>query len=120
MNPSSGLSSALIESVFNHVALPPQLPGKYDRAIEETEGALLDYLLAACRTARELTSNRLAGQWHWDCIYRSLQTCKMINIGGKINKAILLNECQSLGRKEVLLLHVTKQIAGLLVRRYLE
>lgn len=115
--PSASLPSTL-ESLFNHVALPPRLPGEHDHKIEEIECALTVRLLSASRELRDLMYNDFGDQW--DSIRRSLQTCKAVNAGGKLNKASLVTEFRSLERKDLLILHVAEQNAGLLIRRHHE
>lgn len=118
MATSSASSPSLIELIFNHVALPPRLPGKQEDRIDHIEGALTDRLLAASRTLKNLTSVEFSNDW--DCIRRSLEICKTVNAGGRLNKTSLLKEFRSLERKDLLILHVAEQNAGLTIRRYQE
>lgn len=112
--PSASFPSKL-ELLFNHVTLPPQLPGKCDHKIEEIEAALILRLLNASRELRDLVHNDFAVQW--DSIRQSLQICKAVNAGGKINKASLVTEFQKLEHNDILILHIAEQNAGLLIRR---
>ena len=116
MNTPSASLSTILESLFNHVALPPQLPGKEENRIEQIEHALTVRLLDASRTFRDLTNDEFSNQW--DCIRRSLQICKVVNAGGKINKSSLVTEFRSLERKDLLILHIAEQNAGLTIRRH--
>lgn len=104
-----------LELLFNHVTLPPQLPGKCDHKIEEIEAALILRLLNASRELRDLVHNDFGFQW--DSIRQSLQICKAVNAGGKINKACLVTEFRRLKHNDVLILHIAEQNAGLLIRR---
>lgn len=115
--PSASLPSTL-ELLFNHVALPPRLPGRHDHKIEVIEFALTVRLLNASQELRDLTYSRFGDQW--DSIRRSLQICKAANAGGKLNKASLVTEFRRLERKDLLILHVAEQNAGLLIRRHHE
>lgn len=117
MSTSASLTS-ILESLFNHVALPPRLPGKRDHNIEEIECAITVRLLNASRDLRDLMYNDFGDQW--DSIRRSLQVCKAVNAGGKLNKASLVTAFQKLERKDILILHVAEQNAGLLIRRHHE
>jgi len=108
-------SASLLESLFNHVALPPRLPGKQEDRIDEIEHALTSRLLDASRTLRDLTGLDFGDQW--DCIRRLLEVCKTVNSGSKLNKTALLTELRRLGRKDLLILHVAEQNACLLIRR---
>lgn len=115
--PSASLPSTL-ELLFNHVALPPRLPGKHDHKIEDIEYAMTVRLLNASRELRDLMYKEFGDQW--DTICRSLQICKTVNAGGKLNKASLVVEFRRLEPKDLLILHVTEQNAGLIVRRHHE
>ena len=103
-------------SLVNHIALPPRLPGKQDSRLDKLEQALTERLQDASRSLRDLTSNQFGGDW--DCIRRVLLTCKIINAGGKLNKASLLTVFRELQGNDLLILHVAEQNAGILVRRY--
>lgn len=109
-------SISLLTSLFNHLALPLRLPGKHESRIEEIGLALTVRLLDATRYLRSLTDND-AGEM-LDYIRRSLETCKLMNASGRLNKSSLLNAFRGLERKEVLILHVAQQNAGLLIRRH--
>ncbi|KAJ9648167.1 hypothetical protein H2199_001945 [Coniosporium tulheliwenetii] len=105
----------LLESLFNHVALPPRLPGKQDTRIEQIEQALTVRISDASRALGDFTNEKFRDQWN--CIRRSLQACKTVNAGGKVSKTSLLAELRGLERRDLLIVHVTEQNAGLLVRR---
>ena len=100
------MDTSILESLFNHLALPPRLPGKEDNNIDLIEHALLDRLLDVSRTLRDLPNNKFRDQW--DCVHFSLQTCKVVNAGGKLNKTPLLTEFRRLEREGILILHIAE------------
>jgi hypothetical protein len=108
--------SASLESVFNHLVLPPKLPGKRDCDIEEVERHLTTRLLNATNTLRDLSSDDSAKAW--DSIHRSLEICNIVNQDGRLNKKSLLDAFRGLQHKDGLILHVAEQNAGLLVRQH--
>jgi hypothetical protein len=118
MNNPSANKPFLLESLVNHISLPPRLPDKRENWTDQIESALTERVLDASRTLRDLTNGELSYQW--DCIRNILQTCKFVNAGGKLNKTSLLTEFRRLGRKDLLILHVVEQNAGLLIRRHQE
>ena len=120
MDSSPTPPSSILESIFSHVALPPRLPAKQEGRTDQIriECALIDRLLDASRTLGVLTSNKFGNQW--ECIRRLLLTCKVVNAGAKLNKTSLLNEFRILEHKDLLILHVAEQNAGLLIRRHHE
>lgn len=103
----------MLESLVHHIALPPQLPQQQERVLSKIQDALLDHLLAATNTLTSLDSVL------WNCIRRSIQSCKNINSGGTINKPALLAAFRELenGSDEVLVLHVVEQNAAVLIQR---
>lgn len=112
------MNNSLLESLVNHITLPPHLPGKEENRIEQVEHALTGYLLDASRTIRDLTNGQLSHQW--ECIRNILQICKVVNAGGKLNKTSLLTEFRRLEHNGYLILHIAGQNAGLLIRRQYE
>lgn len=104
-----------METTFNHVALPSRLPGKGDNKIDIIERVLTDRLLDASRTIRDHTRNEFGDSW--DYIRRSLGICKVVSAGAHLNKISLLSAFRKLEHRELLILHVAEQNAGLLIRR---
>lgn len=118
MDDSLASASLLLESLVNHIALPPRLQGKRDDQIDQIELALANRLLDGSRTLRDLTSGNLSHEW--DCIRQILQTCNVVNAGGTLDKSSLLTEFERLEPKDILILHVAEQNAGLLIWRHRE
>jgi hypothetical protein len=104
----------MLELLFNHVVLPPRLPGKQDARIEDIEHGLITRVLLASRTVRDLV--HVDYRDRWDSIRRSLQACKAVNVGGKLDKNSLLTELRGLHSEDILILHIAQQNAGLLIR----
>jgi hypothetical protein len=50
-------------------------------------------------------------------VRRSLETCKVLNYGGRLDKTSLLREFQALQANELLILNVSEQNAALLIQR---
>lgn len=115
MNKTLGSEPLLLNALVNHVGLPPHLPAKQEEEVYEIEDALTVRLLNACRALRDLTDGQLSQQW--ELFRKILQICKVVNAGGKLDRASLLSEFHSLERKDLLVLHVTEQNAGLLIWR---
>lgn len=103
-----------LESVFNHLVLPPKLPGQPDTDTPGIEHSILTRLIRACDTL-----NKLAGQGFaetWAPIRNSLYICLNLN-QGRLEKASLLQEFRNLQPKVSLILHVVEQNAALIIRR---
>jgi hypothetical protein len=105
----------MLELLYNHVALPSQLPGTEDARIDEISNGLIIRLLDASRHLKDLTTSDL--YFPWDSIRRSLQTCKTLNLGGKLNSESLVSAFRALQHNEIIILHISEQNAGLLIRR---
>lgn len=104
---------ALLESVFNHLVLPPKLPGRQDTDIEGVEKCILDRLIHACGTLDQLADQSLDGIW--SSTHDSLLNCMDINIC-RLEKASVQRELRRLQPKKFLILHVAEQNAALLLR----
>ena len=118
MNNPVESTSSILESLFDHVALPSRLPGKQESRIGRIASNLTECLLDASRTLGDLAKNEFGA--HWEGIRRVLQTCKSIKVGGKLNKTSLLTECRNFERRDPLILHTAEQNTGLLIRRHHE
>ena len=109
-------SSGLLESLFNHVVLPPRLPGKLESGIEEVDDALMDRALDAIQTiASRLPDSHFSTTLQ--CLHHSLKIARRVNGGGKLTKNSLLAAMQELKGEEMIIIYVMEQNAALLLRR---
>lgn len=108
---------ALLESVFNHLVLPPKLPGHQDINIESIEQSILAHLIRACDSLGKLTGQKFAGTWA--SVSHSLRICLNTNTG-RLEKASMLHEFRKLQRNDLLTLHIIEQNAALLIRRHIK
>jgi hypothetical protein len=113
---STALSHSLLESLCHHVALPAQLPHRREGNLEEIETALANLLLNACNDLKDLTRYDRFGP-HWDCIRGAIKTARLLNAGGKLDSNTLLTAFCELDGNQILIIHVSEQNAGLLIRR---
>ena len=113
-------AAPLLELVYNHIALPRKLPDRGDdgRVAFAVEQNLINRCIDACRVVVERADTQYSHQW--ERTRRVLQSCKEINIGGRIDKSALLREFQSFDKDFCLIIHIVEQNAGLLVRQYQE
>ena len=102
-------AETLLESLVNHVALPPHLPGQQDGHLNEVEPRMLAFVLNS--VGKLNSGNGL------DNLRRSLQTCKVVNAGGGLYRPSLLTALRELHVGGFLVLHVSAQNAGLIIRR---
>lgn len=104
---------ALLESVFNHLVLPPKLPGHRDTDIEGVEKCILNRLIHACGTLGQLADQSLDGIW--SSTRESLLNCMDVNTC-RLEKASVQKELRHFQPKKFLILHVAEQNAALLLR----
>ncbi|TGO18614.1 hypothetical protein BPAE_0372g00020 [Botrytis paeoniae] len=105
----------LLESVFNHLVLPPKLPEHQDVDLESIEQDILLRLIHACGTMYNFTDQPFGETWNSVC--NSLRICLNVNRNG-LDKASMLQEFCNLQRNVLLILYVVEQNAALLVRRH--
>jgi hypothetical protein len=99
----------MVEALVNHITLPPRLPGRQDARLDRVEPGFIALLLNAI--------SKLGPSGDHDLLRRSLQSCKVVNAGGRLHKASLLVALRELQPKDFLILHVGEQNAGLVIRR---
>ncbi|CAJ2499839.1 Uu.00g026920.m01.CDS01 [Anthostomella pinea] len=105
---------SLLQAVFNHVVLPPQVPGCSDADPEGVSRDVALRLLHACNTINALSNP------HWSEAFQSLQAlladCLSLNTG-RLERSTLLEHYRQLQPGQMLVLHVVEQNAALLIRR---
>ena len=103
-----------LESVFNHVVLPPRLPGTQDTWTEEVDRELLSRLQDAIKSPKASSKDEDCSVWQ--AIQESLQTCGLVHDDGYINKTALLQAFDDLKPRHAIILRIQEQNAGLLIR----
>ncbi|KAI0878565.1 hypothetical protein GGS24DRAFT_517708 [Hypoxylon argillaceum] len=104
----------LLSSVFNHLVLPPKIPGGQDLDIDTVSHDILLRMIHATDTAVNLT-NDMPWQEEYKDLRSSLQACLELN-RGHLEQGSLFKHFQKLELGKVLILYVNEQNAGLLVR----
>lgn len=109
-------SPSLLELAYNHIALPPKLPGKRDAHVTNVEKQLVGRLIRAT----EILAGYLGGEYNeaWDYVRKSLETCRELNDGGILEKSRLLEAFKTIraSDEKSLVLHVAEQNAAIIVR----
>ena len=100
------------EQLYNHIALPRDVPGREERNLSSIEGALLTRLLAASQYLSSRVA--LADQQQIRALCESLNTCRSLHVDRSITKPALLREFRNLQPGRMLILHVSAQNCGLL------
>ncbi|OAA59813.1 hypothetical protein SPI_06011 [Niveomyces insectorum RCEF 264] len=106
---------ASVETIFNHVVLPPQLPGRQDEELDAIGQDLVQRLLAACRALESTTDPALADGWH--ALNNLWTSCQKINSETLDNLSLSEAFADLETDKQVLVCYVVEQNAGLLIHR---
>jgi hypothetical protein len=108
------IDSNILELTFNHIAFPPKLPGKRDSKVEDVDREILTRLRSAVSIIKNYADNEAISVW--EDIEESLTICQPLNENSFINRQALESTLQSLKPSHIIILHVTKQNAGLIIR----
>jgi hypothetical protein len=109
-------SSGLLESLFNHVALPPRLPGKLETSIDQIDDELVARLLSVIKpfvTGHPDSHLSMTMQ----NLHRSLNIARRVNAGGKLTKSSLLDAIRAFNGEEMIIIYVLEQNSAILLRR---
>lgn len=107
---------ASLESIFNHLVLPPKLPSQQDTDKDSIESNILIRLINACDTLSKLSAEEFSQSW--TSLRKSLRICGNVNLG-RLEKTSMLPEFRNLQLNTLLILHVVEQNSALLIRRHL-
>lgn len=105
----------ILEQAFNHVVLPPKLPGKQDSNIAEVERKLLSLLSRGANVVESCAGNNDI----WQDVEKALKTCSLVNDSDEeryVNKTALEHAFRDFGNSDIIILHIAEQNAGLLIR----
>ncbi|KAI2636101.1 hypothetical protein GGS21DRAFT_543015 [Xylaria nigripes] len=104
----------VLEAVFNHLVLPPQVPGHQDPNIEAISQDVLARFISACDGVIPLVGPPWSTAYQSLCV--SLKACRVLN-SGRLEKSTIQTYLSQLQPNYMLILHVVEQNAALLVRR---
>ena len=104
-----------LQQLFNHLALPPKLPGEQDAEIEDLNALVLKRLIKATATLQALPGHEYATKL--DSVRRTLRRCEYLHSQGRLEKKSLVEWFQKLDHDQPLTLYIVEQNAGLIIRR---
>jgi hypothetical protein len=104
----------LLRAVFNHLVMPPHLPGTQDSDLEAVSSDILARIIRACEAVNALVSSPWSEAF--ESLGASLNACLALN-QGRLDKSTMLEYFRDLQPIRMLILHVVEQNAALLVRR---
>lgn len=100
------------EAVFNHLVLPPQLPGRQDANLGDLSQDFVKRLLKSCSTLESFVPSSFNDTFLK--LRRTLQLCGDLN-RGRLEREPLLAALATIER-EPIFLHVVEQNAALIIR----
>lgn len=104
---------SLIESVFNHLVLPPKVPGKHEPLYDEVSGDLVARLLDSIdNLMRHLPTEHRQAVAN---LRKSLVASGELNAGGCLDRVLLVKAFAGI-RERPLMLYMEPQNAALIVR----
>jgi hypothetical protein len=104
----------VFEEVFNHLVLPPRLPGKQDAKIATTGIAIIVRLIQATSTLSQLGSEEQKSVWN--TIGLNLRRYQSLHEDGRLEKLSLVSKFRNFDKEQPLLLHIAEQNAALIIR----
>ncbi len=114
MSPSEKIRADLLGQVFNHLVLPPEIPGSQDGDVDSVSQNVLVRLIQATEVAINRTP-----ETPWQEAFRdvedSLRICIQLN-RGRLERNSLLQHLKNLVPGRMLILYLNEQNAGLLIR----
>ncbi|KAL4784729.1 hypothetical protein BJX76DRAFT_356715 [Aspergillus varians] len=108
------VNDPILELAFNHVVMPPKLPGEQDSDIENVDKRLLSFLLRATKLMNSFAEDDDISVWH--NIEKALRTCGLVNEDRYVNKTALMNVFREFEDQNAVILNVTEQNSSLLIR----
>ncbi|KAK7960428.1 hypothetical protein PG988_011642 [Apiospora saccharicola] len=108
----------LLQSLFNHLAFPIQLPQREDAVIPQLEAALMDRIIDASRQMRDHLQDE-SSRTVWQSICHTLETAtKVTNPAGRLDRGRLHSQLRQFATEgEFLILHVAAQNAAILMHK---
>lgn len=104
----------LLQAVFNHLVLPPRVPGAQDEDIEAVSHDVLVRMLRACKTINTFVDSSSSQAFR--TLQASLEACLLHN-PCRLEKSTMLKHFRNLQPNDMLILHVFEQNCALLIRR---
>lgn len=106
---------APLVDVFNHLVLPPQIPGRQDEDIDSTSENILSRLLQAAQQLGSLCNGR--ERLALKNLRQTLYQTRYLHSRGRLEKDALEEELRNLELDVPILLHIAEQNAGLIICR---
>ncbi|KAI0025868.1 hypothetical protein F4780DRAFT_774718 [Xylariomycetidae sp. FL0641] len=104
---------ATLEAVYNHLVLPPRVPGKQDEDDVAIGNEIMQRMIRVCDNLHDLAGSPWSDGFR--ALRSSLEICQDIN-QGKVDRGILMKYFQHLEPDQMIILHLVEQNAALLVR----
>ena len=103
----------LLESLFNHLALPPNLPRSADQDLHTIENDLVKRMIRAANGLLALDIKETSETWKM--IQQALVIYRRLNTG-RLDRESLQEVFASISEHEIVILHVVAQNAAIVIR----
>ncbi|KAL3476021.1 hypothetical protein BJX99DRAFT_258915 [Aspergillus californicus] len=108
--------SSVLQLVFNHVVLPPNLPGQSDGTrTDEVNEALVARMLRALSTLMSTAEHDLT--LLLNVLKKAVRMCQLVNQQGFVNKSVLLRGWRDLDTDDASIVFVGQQNACILIQK---
>lgn len=104
----------LLQAVFNHLVLPPQVPGRQEADIDALSHDVLTRIIHTCVKIEALMDPPWAEAFR--SLRASFQACLALHLD-RLERLTMLDHFRNLQPNAMLILHVAEQNAALLIRR---
>ncbi len=110
-------TAGLLEAIFNHLTLPPCLPGYQDPRVDLIASSLTDRLLDVVKKFSRFPDDQFKYLLQFESLRRSLETCKHVNANGRLSRTSLSAAFRDLQHQDFILVHVVEHNVALIIRR---
>lgn len=104
-----------LEHVFNHIVLPPKLPGRQDEDIREVEKSLGFRMLFAVQQFRTHANDDVAPTWRR--VAAALKACTVMDEYEAVDENAILSDLQKVNPEQAIILYLKEQNAALIIRQ---
>lgn len=106
---------SVLEHVFNHIVLPPKLPGSQDDDIREVEKSLRFRMIFAIQQLRSHSTDDVTPTWRR--VAAALKSSIVMDENEAVDEKVILGDFENLQPGQTILLYLKEQNAAILIRQ---
>ncbi|KAE8384199.1 hypothetical protein BDV23DRAFT_189450 [Aspergillus alliaceus] len=104
-----------LELMFNHIVLPPRLPGQQDSSVHNIDRHITQHALNATKTL--LGASKSDCRDVWDGVKISLELCHAVHANGHIDRFAVMEAFGKMDKDMGIILYIDKQNSALHIRQ---